>query len=86
MERTDMSKHHGKKSEPLSFEGNHLLRLPAVERFSGLKRTQIWEHIARGEFPRPIKLTESGRAIAWDEAELMSWLEERRAARDAGAS
>lgn len=38
--------------------GQRLLRLKAVEEFCGLKRTQIYEHIARGEFPKPIKLTE----------------------------
>jgi prophage regulatory protein len=62
-----------------------LLRLAAVEQFSGLKRTAIWEHMARGEFPRPIKLTDSGRAIAWDEAELIAWRDARKAARDKAA-
>lgn len=69
-----------------SFRGTRLLRLWAVEEFSGLKRTQIWEHIERGEFPQPVKLTESGRAIAWDEAELIAWRDARKAARDNNAA
>jgi prophage regulatory protein len=64
------------------YKGVRLLRLWDVEEFAGLKRTQIWEHVAKGEFPRPLKLTESGRAIAWDEAELIEWREARKAVRD----
>ena len=38
--------------------------------YAGLKRTQISELIKRGEFPRPIKLSDSGRAKAWLADEL----------------
>lgn len=58
------------------------VRLPAVEQMLGLKRTQIFEHIAKGEMPRPVKLAPSGRAIGWDLAELERYCEERRAERD----
>jgi prophage regulatory protein len=68
------------------FQGPRLLRLRDVERFCGLRRTQIFEHISRGEFPRPLRLTPTGRAIAWDQAELIAWLEIRKAARDKEAA
>jgi predicted DNA-binding transcriptional regulator AlpA len=38
--------------------------------YAGLRRTQIAELIRRGEFPRPIKLSDGGRAKAWLEEEL----------------
>ncbi len=59
-----------------------ILRREEVMTFSGLKRTQLKEHIARGEFPAPIKLTESGRAVGWLESELHEWLVRRVAQRD----
>ena len=58
-----------------------MLRLSKVEEFSGLKRTQIFEHVKAGDFPQPVRLTESGRAIAWDLAELLDWRERRLASR-----
>lgn len=62
-----------------------LLRLRAVEEFAGLKRTQLAEHMKRGEFPSPIKLTDTGRAVAWLEEELVAWRQGRVAKREAGA-
>jgi prophage regulatory protein len=50
--------------------------------YAGLKRTQISELIKRGEFPRPIKLSDSGRAKAWLEDELLLWQRQRLAKRD----
>jgi len=65
-----------------ALEGMRLVRLPVVLDFSGYGRTQLFEAVKRGEFPRPIRLTPGGRAIAWDEAELLDWKAARKAARD----
>ena len=46
--------------------------------YAGLRRTQIAELIKRGEFPRPIRLSEGGRAKAWLEDELITWQRQRR--------
>ncbi len=54
----------------------------AVPAFVGLHRTQINELIKRGEFPRPISLSDSGRAIAWLEADLIAWQATRLARRE----
>lgn len=59
------------------------LRLRAVLECTGYGRTQLYEKIARGEFPRPIALSDSGRAVAWNEDEVTAWQEARLAARDA---
>lgn len=55
------------------------LRRDEVERFCGLKRTAIREMVANGEFPQPVKLNDSGRAVAWLESELEDWQRERLA-------
>lgn len=51
------------------------LRRPAVEEITGLSRSAIYALMARGEFPRPIKLT--GKAVAWPESAIRQWLESR---------
>lgn len=62
-------------------EPRRALRLPQVIARVGLRRSSIYEAVARGTFPRPFKL--SGRAVAWDAAEIDGWLTSRRAERDA---
>jgi prophage regulatory protein len=49
-----------------------LLRLPEVERRTGLKRSAIYNRMATGEFPKPIRLTE--KAVAWPESEVSHWI------------
>jgi len=49
-----------------------LLRLPEVERRTGLKRSAIYNRMATGEFPKPIRLTE--KAVAWPESEVTHWI------------
>ncbi len=61
---------------------NRLYRLKDVEQFAGLKRSQIHELIKAGEFPRPVPLSDCGRAIAWLEDELIAWQMARVSVRD----
>ena len=61
-----------------------ILRLPDVERASGLKRSQIYELIDQGAFPAPIKL--GGRAVGWLQREMTAWQQKRIAERDAVAA
>lgn len=55
-----------------------LLRLPEVERRTGLKRSAIYLRIERNEFPRPIRLTD--KAVAWTDSEITHWIHARIAA------
>lgn len=55
----------------------NVLRRPAVLARTGLRPTALEDAMARGEFPRPISLTNSGRAVAWLECEIDEWLLER---------
>ena len=51
---------------------NRMFRLRELPEFVGLRRTQISELIKAGEFPKPIPLSDSGRAVAWLEADLIT--------------
>ena len=55
---------------------NHaLLRLPDVQRLTGLSRSSIYRLEGEGAFPRRVRLSE--RATAWREDELVAWLDAR---------
>lgn len=54
------------------------IRLPEVERVTGLGRSSIYRLEALGRFPRHIKI--SDRASAWLASEVERWIEARVAA------
>ena len=56
------------------------IRLPEVISRTGYKRTSIYEKIAEGTFPAPIKL--GPRAVAWVSEEIEEWMDARIAERD----
>ena len=49
----------------------NILRLPAVEKATGNKKSQIYALMAKGEFPRPVKLSE--QSVGWFEDEIEAW-------------
>jgi prophage regulatory protein len=51
------------------------LRIPEVERLTGLSRSTIYLMMSKGEFPLPYSLGD--RAVGWDAAEVGSWLASR---------
>ncbi|WP_345539518.1 helix-turn-helix transcriptional regulator, partial [Variovorax defluvii] len=54
---------------------DRLLRLPEVERLTGLRRSAIYEQMQRGVFPRSVK---AGRRTAtWPESAIQSWIADR---------
>jgi prophage regulatory protein len=65
---------------------NRMYRLRDLPQFVGLRRTQIGELIKAGAFPRPIPLSDSGRAVAWLETDIIAWQNARIAARNAEAA
>ena len=58
----------------------NFIRLPEVISRIGYKRTSIYEKIAEGTFPAPIKL--GPRAVAWVSEEIEEWMDARVAERD----
>jgi prophage regulatory protein len=61
---------------------NRLYRLRDLPQFVGLRKTQIADLVRSGEFPKPVRLTDGGRAVAWLETDLIEWQTSRVAARD----
>lgn len=55
---------------------NHaVLRLPDVQKLTGLSRSSVYRLEASGDFPQRVRLSE--RATAWKLDELTAWLESR---------
>jgi len=48
-----------------------LLRLPEVQRLTGMGRSTIWRRAGEGTFPKPVKL--GPRTTAWVAAEVEGW-------------
>ncbi len=54
---------------------DRLLRLPEVERLTGLRRSAIYEQMRGGIFPRSVKTGQ--RTAAWPESAVQSWIADR---------
>lgn len=54
-----------------------------VERRVGLSRTAIYERMARGAFPRPVRDLDTG-SVWWVESEVIEWQLARIRRRDQG--
>jgi|TARA_B100000795_G_scaffold234294_1_gene193413 prophage regulatory protein len=55
------------------------IRIKGVQGLSGLSRSQIYALVAKGQFPKQIKVSE--KASAWLLSELQAWMTERVAGR-----
>ena len=51
------------------------LRRRAVKEMTGLSRSTIYDLMAKGDFPRPVRLT--SKAVAWPESAVADWLAQR---------
>lgn len=56
----------------------NLLRLPAVEMLTALKKSSIYAGMKAGTFPHCIRL--STRAVAWRESDIATWQAQRQQA------
>ena len=56
-----------------------ILRLKEVIQITGLSRSTIYAEIAKGNFPRQIKLT-GARSVGWHESSIAQWVESRQQA------
>lgn len=57
-----------------------LLRRTQVEHIAGLSRSSIYALMARGEFPKNIRI--SAKSVRWLEAEVVAWMMSKAAQRD----
>ncbi len=65
---------------------HRIIRRRDLPQFVGLQRTQIDALIASGQFPRPIPLSDSGRAVGWLSEEVAAWQRDRLAKRQSQAT
>jgi len=59
-----------------------ILRRRQVEARVGLRRSTLYQRIAEGTFPAPVRL--GARSVGWLAHEVERWLADRVAARGAG--
>jgi len=57
-----------------------ILRLPEVQKRTGLCRSAIYQRMSAGTFPANIKLGAGARSAGWIEAEVSTWIEKQIAA------
>ena len=69
---------------PAQLQNLVILRLPEVKQRCGLSRSSIYARIARGEFPRFIRL--GANSVGWNAAEIDRWIADRIAERDNGGA
>jgi prophage regulatory protein len=60
------------------------LRRPQVSARYGIPPSTLYERVARGLFPKPVRL--GRRAVGWPIAELEAWEQERAAERGSARS
>jgi prophage regulatory protein len=57
-----------------------ILRRADVERATGLPRSTLYEMMAAGRFPKPVRI--GARSVGWIETEILGWQKARIAERD----
>lgn len=63
-----------------------IIRRRQVERMTALNRSTLYERIADGTFPKPIRLGTDARSVGWVASEVQAWIAARIAERDAKAA
>ncbi len=53
------------------------MRLADVKAATGLPTSTIYEMMARQTFPANFRLSDNGKSVAWDEADIIAWQEAR---------
>ena len=61
----------------MSISEKELIRLSDLVQTLGLCKATIYNLINTGHFPRPIKLTPTGRAVAWRSVDIQDWIDTR---------
>lgn len=51
-----------------------LIRLQEVMDLTGCKRAKLYQLVAKGEFPRPVKI---GACAHWPENQVTAWINDR---------
>ena len=52
---------------------DRLLKRPEVEAITGLSRASIYSKMAKGDFPRPLRI--GPKSVAWRESNVQEWID-----------
>ena len=63
-------------------ESIRFIRIAAVTNLTGIPRSSVYDLIKRGLFPAQLSLG-GGKSVAWLESEVLAFMQERIAAREA---
>lgn len=61
-----------------------IIRRPNVEARTGIPKSSIYALMAKGEFPKPIKI--GARAVGWLDSDIDAWINEQVSASRGGSS
>lgn len=54
---------------------DRLMRLPEVEKTTGMKKSTIYKMVSEGLFSQPVRI--SRRMVAWPESVCLQWVQDR---------
>jgi len=66
------------QTTPAAAPGIHidpLLKRPKVEELTGLSTSSIYAEMARGNFPKPVRI--ASKAVAWRASAIAAWINSR---------
>ena len=72
-----------KGQQELASDADQLMRKPWVEDTTGLCERRLRTLEEEGKFPRRTKIAPNGMAVGWSKLEVLQWVRDRLAARDA---
>ena len=75
-----MHDYNSNRDDSAQLDEFRLLRLPEVLRLCGISRSALYEMIARGDFPRPVRI--GSRSVGWRLRDIRTWLDNRPPATD----
>lgn len=68
----------------IDLENDRLLKVSEVARMVGMGVSTIYQHVAAGTFPKPLKL--GPQASRWLRSEVQAWVEKRVSERESEAA
>ena len=59
----------------MAIKDKKIMRRPEVEAVTGNSRSSIYAMMARGDFPKPVKI--GARSVGWVTSDIEAWLDQR---------
>ena len=75
-----MTDYNSNREHSSQLDEFRLIRLPEVLHVCGISRSALYEMIARGDFPRPVRI--GSRSVGWRLRDIRTWIDKRPPAAD----